>query len=226
MATDFTYLTDIPVFHSLTEKETKDLLSHAARQTFPAGYMLQFEGQPSRVFAVMTHGMAKAVLLREDGREIMLHYYRSGDFFGESDLTQGELCSHSILTVQESGFVLVSLDAIKNLVKSNGAFAYDLLSFVNERLQRTQHRLRDFVYLRGEGKILKYFQDLADQVGTEAPDGRLIPERLSHQVIGDTCGFARETVTRLLRQLQQERVLWQTPDGWMIATPHSTDEVS
>lgn len=220
----FIYLTDIPIFSSLTEAETKLLAASACRKIFPPNCIIQLEGEPASIFAVMTRGLAKAVLFREDGREILLHFYKPGDFFGEMNLSEITECPYSIMSVKESQFVFVSRKTMVDLVKRNGDFAFQFLSFVNHRLNCTQNKLRDLIYERGEGKILKYFQSLASQIGIATNSGILIPEKLSHQVVADSCGYARETVTRLLRQLQKDGVLRPTKDGWLLThSPLTTD---
>lgn len=213
----YTYLTDIPIFNSLTEKETELIYRSACRKTFHANCMIMMEGQPISIFAVLTRGRAKAVLLREDGGEILLHFYKPGDFFGEMNVSEITDCPYSIFSVKKSEFIFISIETMIRLIKQNGDFAFALFSFVSNRLYSTQNRLRDYIYERGEGKILKYFHNIASQIGVKKDGGIRIPEKLSHQVIANTCGLTRETVTRLLRQLQKKSLLSQTKEGWFIA---------
>ncbi len=213
----FVYLTDIPLFSVLSAEEIRLLQTSAARKSFPAQCIIQLEGEPAHAFVVLTQGQAKAVLFREDGREILLHFYGPGDFFGEMNLS--ELLNHpyTIISLERAECIVVPRTTMIVLLKNNGEFAFRLLSFVCQRLHRIQNKLRDHIYQRGEGRVLKYFVDIAEQIGMTQDDGTWIPVKLSHQLIADTCGLTRETVTRLVRQLHKDGMLRQNADGWWLA---------
>ncbi|MCA9048387.1 MAG: Crp/Fnr family transcriptional regulator, partial [Planctomycetaceae bacterium] len=97
-----------------------------------------------------------------------------------------------------------------------GRFATELFTRQSRQLGILQQRLRDVVYERGDARILRYFEALALQIGVESPEGVFIDSRVTHQTIADTCGLARETVSRLLTNLKQRGQLFRTADGWVL----------
>lgn len=216
MVKNFIYLTDIPIFSTLNEKETELVLKNSIRKKIPENCVINLEGQPATVFALLTHGRAKAVLFCDDGRQILLHFYKPGDFFGEMNFGEINEWTYSIQTVTPAEFVFISLDTITQLIKQNGEFALSFITFLSKSLNRTQNRLRDTIYERGENKIMKYFSYIATDIGVKEDDGTLIPEKLSHQIIGDTCGLTRETVSRHLRQMQSQGLISKRKDGWFL----------
>ena len=148
MHNSFTFMIDIPVFRSLLPAEMELLKKNGTIKKYPPRSIIQTEGQSATFFAVMTKGLAKAVLFCEDGREILLHFYKPGDFFGEMNLSDIRECPFSIISAKPCEFLLMDIDVMVQLIRKNGNFAYSLFSFVSKRLNRTQKRLRDTIYER------------------------------------------------------------------------------
>ena len=215
MASRFTYISDLPIFAPLSDAEATELLKNAVRKRVQARAIILMEGQPVMFFAIVVDGKAKSVLYRDDGREILLDFFTPGQFFGELNLSEDSVSPVTVRAVEECELVLVSRKLMISLIQRNGAFAFKFISLMSQNVNRVQNRLRDLVYLRGEERILKYIRDIGEQVGEPAPGGgRLIRETMSHQTIADSCGFSRETVSRLLSRLSKEKVLVKTRDGW------------
>ncbi len=203
------------MFRSLEPREVERALSASFRQDFPAGAIVQLEGQPSRAYVILVSGRADAVLTQEDGREILLRILRPGDSFGATALSDALASPWTIRTAEVSEFVFIPRDRIVALMRENVAFAMDLLSLVARSLLDVQTRLRSLLASGGSEKILCYLRELAE-IGDPATGGRHLGEKIGHQVIADACGLSRETVTRLVGRLCRQGRLERTTAGWWI----------
>jgi CRP-like cAMP-binding protein len=217
MAANFTYITDLPIFSPLSDAEETELMRNAVRKRVAPRTVILMEGQPVVFFAILTSGKAKSVLFRDDGREILLDFFVPGQFFGELNLSEDSNSPVTVIAVEECHLMLVSRKLMLNLIQRNGAFAFRFVGLMSQNVNRVQNRLRDLVYLRGEERVLKYVRDLGTQVGEPSPQGgTLIRETMSHQTIADSCGFSRETVSRMLSRLSKDKVLIRTSEGWWL----------
>jgi CRP/FNR family transcriptional regulator len=203
----------------LSPEESSSLGENAIRKRFRRGSILQIEGQPANFFAVLVRGSAKAVLFRPDGGEIILRFFAPGDFFGEANIIEGTTSPHSIIVIEDAELIFFEASLVADLMRSNGRFALDMYAHQGTLLHSVQKRLRDVLYERGDGRILRYFQEMASQIGVPFEGGILIDHLVSHQVIADTCGLARETVTRLLSQLEKRGRLQRAKEGWILSEP-------
>jgi hypothetical protein len=66
-------------------------------------------------------------------------------------------------------------------------------------------------------RIVALLWHLADRWGRVAPDGILIPLRLTHEAIGHLVGAQRPTVTLALRDLRQAGLLERHGHGWRLS---------
>jgi CRP/FNR family transcriptional regulator, cyclic AMP receptor protein len=67
-----------------------------------------------------------------------------------------------------------------------------------------------------EARLLALFCQLADRWGVMRRDGRLIPIRLTHQMLGLLIGAQRPSVTSALSKLARDGVLVRSQDGWLV----------
>jgi CRP-like cAMP-binding protein len=211
----FTYLTDLPLFDCLADDEAALLARGAYRRVVPPGGAVRLEGQPATALGAVASGLVKAVLLRPDGREIFLALYRPGDCFGAEDLAGVPEHACSVAAVSRSELLFFPLETVRTLLGRNPELALRVLELVSRNLRRVQDRLRDVLSERGDGRVLKYLEQLAEPAGA-AGAGLLVREPPSHQVIADACGLARESVTRLLRRLERAGRLVRTARGWLL----------
>jgi CRP-like cAMP-binding protein len=129
----------------------------------------------------------------DDGTVVNLGYWGAGDVIGESfSLTKP--CHIKCLTDVKAFFVpLDDCEPLINAIFNHIRQAEELLCIMHngDRLQR----LWD---------ILKW---LGDKFGTDVELGRLINLRLTHQELADTVGITRVTVTKLLKQLENQEMI-------------------
>ncbi len=212
----YVYLNEIPIFEPLSEDDTRLLSKRSVRRQFDRGAMIALESQPAEAFAVVYSGLAKAVLIREDGGEVLLHYYPPGSFFGELNIGGLPEIPHSVVAAQKCQLLVMPLSVIQPLVQKNADFAMTLLSHVCGRLAETQLRVRSLLSPSAEQRVLGYFAHLAAEIGEPTVDGQRIAPAMSHQMIADACGLARETVTRTIAKLRKSGELTKDEDGWIL----------
>ena len=74
------------------------------------------------------------------------------------------------------------------------------------------HQMQELLRVRHgqiQQRLLQFLDWLANKFGFRTEQGLLIPLRLTHQDLADVLGTTRVTVTRILQQLQQQRIISQ-----------------
>jgi CRP/FNR family transcriptional regulator len=164
----------------------------------------------------MTEGLAEGVVAGKDGRQILLRFFGPGDFIGASGLAPRPKATWSIVCVQPSSVMFFSREILLELMRREGTFAEGLLEMMWSELVTARQHLRDVISEGAPGRIRRYFERMAEAVGTPHADGVLIPGDISHRMVADSCGISRETVTRLLRGLRADGCVRQEAAGWIV----------
>ncbi len=211
-----TFLTDIPLFRGLSDEEAAQIAGAACRKVLPTNHVLYVEGLEASIFAILVRGKAKAVLTGSGGGEVLLDYYLPGDTIGEMNVSDLAYYPFDLVTLEPSEFVLISRQAMIDLMKTNGEVAYLLAGSTVRRLLLLHRRVRSLALDRGQKRILSFFAEFGRRLGRETDEGLLIDTALSHQAIADACGFSRETITRLLGELSSNGELVRNDEGWLL----------
>jgi CRP-like cAMP-binding protein len=82
-----------------------------------------------------------------------------------------------------------------------------ILTTLSARLRRANDMIESLVLLDVGGRLAGYLLRLARESGTPQEEGWYSVSRPTHQVIANTIGASRETVTRLLRQFSDRGLI-------------------
>ncbi|HEY9862415.1 MAG TPA: helix-turn-helix domain-containing protein [Candidatus Obscuribacterales bacterium] len=82
-----------------------------------------------------------------------------------------------------------------------------LLPQISQRLKQTELLLTVYGQLRVSDRLYSLLQLLKQEVGQPVAGGTRLSVRLTHEDLATACGTTRVTITRLLRQFQQQQKL-------------------
>lgn len=190
-------LENIPVFSCLSEKEIKDLETEAVKKSFPRNTVLFSEGDETDSLYVITEGKVKAVITDENGREIVLSIFGSGEYFGEMAFIDEEQRSATIVTREPVQALIISRDVIKRVLVTNPDFAFNLLKGTVARLRQANRQIEGLALKDVYGRIARLFA----QYATTEEGETVLAERFTHQEIANMIGSSREMVSRILKEL-------------------------
>jgi len=72
------------------------------------------------------------------------------------------------------------------------------------RLRKADHQTANLALLGIADRICHVLMEIAEEDGVETAEGIVIRKRPTHQMIASMSGTARETVTRVLKQLSKD----------------------
>lgn len=178
-----------------------DALSRAATvRPYAAGETILREDEPGDLFFVIVRGQVKVFVDSEHGREVVLTQLQAGDFFGEMALFSNENRSASVSALTASELVVMRRKDFLAVLETDFPITRRILATLCERLRRADEMIESLVLLDVGGRLAAYLLRLARESGTPQEGGWLAFTRPTHQVIANSIGASRETVTRLLRQ--------------------------
>lgn len=147
-------------------------------------------------------GVVRTVTCLEDGTAVTLGLWGSGDVVSRV-LSQAQPYQMECLTPVEA--TLLPLDRWHQ---------------VNEALIQHVRQLQLFLEMLHcrsvETSLLRLLTWLANKFGQEVEQGQLIDLRLTHQEIAEILGTTRVTVTRLLKEFEQQGIIQRLPRKFII----------
>lgn len=175
---------------------------------YPAGAILFSEGQPVRGVFMICHGSVKLSISSGEGKTLITRVAEAGEMLGLSSTVSGNPYKSSAETLEPSQI---------NFVRRE-----DFVRFLQRWPPGTAHALRQLTleceaendYIRALNLSQSAAEKLANLLlrwcnhhGTETEGGTRVQVLMTHDDISQVIGTSRETVTRLLKDFRDQKMI-------------------
>jgi CRP-like cAMP-binding protein len=196
------FLASVPMFSGLQRDELLKFAELTRERTYPKGSVILFQGDPGDSLYVLRQGRAKVVLIGEDGREVILGVLEPGAHFGELALIDDQPRSAHVIAMEDSQLLILRREDFRRRVEANPTVAWALLTELSRRLRRADQKIGGLVLLDVPGRISRLLLDLSAE-----SESATIEKPLTHQTIAQMIGASRETVSRAMKEFQEDGLI-------------------
>ena len=200
-----TQLKNVPLFNSLSDRQLSVLYETGIVKNFAKGSIVVCQNAPGDTFYTVVSGCVKVTLLHENGKEIVLSLLKEGDFFGELSLLDNEPRSASVITAEDSSLFLLTRNRFHLLITTHPDILRKVLKEVCNRLRKADEKIGSLAFLDVYGRTIRLLQQLAHDQGIKTRTTIDIIHAPTHQELSDMVGTSRETITRIIKVLKENR---------------------
>ena len=204
----------IPLFTHVKREDLVRIADLLIERRFPKHKTIVEEGLPGDYMYVLRKGRVQVSKLSDDGREKILQFLESGDFFGEMSLLDDAPRSASVRALTDTQVWALSRADFLALLRRTPDVAMSVVQELARRLRETGEHASSLSFQRVTQRTQGLLQRLAKD---DRGEGRRITPALTHQQIADMIGTSRETVTRALKTLKQSE--WLVQEGKRYIVP-------
>lgn len=169
---------------------------------------------------VVIAGRAHAIIYSVDGQAVLLHEYRSGDFFGATCSPRSATHEADVIVVEALSAFLLDGGVLAILAEQHGCIGLALLQLLVDRLQRTESRMYEHAALSAVGRVhaelLRQAQQSADLTIRPSPVVADLALRVS---------TTRETASRAVNALERRGIIRRDGDALTVVAPHRLEEL-
>ena len=188
------------LFADLDAPELASILASTVHREYRKGQFLFNEGEASRGFCVLVAGTVKIYRLGPEGRERIIHVVAAGDAFAEAAMfmpaypaTAEALSAATVLWIEKNGF--------KQLLARDAKLSFKIMGALVQRLTHLRNVLTDLTLKEVPARFASYVLSLP------VPGEQPIRINISKTTLAQMLGTTKETLSRLLARLSQQRVL-------------------
>lgn len=196
------FLRTVPLFAKLDDVEVQQFADLMRDRSYPKGSVIVFEDDPGDSLYIVRQGRVKVVLVGEDGREVILGVLGVGEHFGELSLIDEQPRSAHVIAMEDTSLLVLRSDDFRRRVEASPAVAWALLQELSRRLRRADTKIHGLALLDVPGRIAHLLLDFAQEGQADTID-----KPLTHQTIAHMIGASRETVSRTMKEFQD--------NGWI-----------
>lgn len=205
-ADDRELLRTVPIFAELQPGDIESLARLCTRRHSPKDTVVFFENEQGDSFFMILSGRVKVTILGDDGREVILTMLGPGDFFGEMSLLDNEPRSATAIAAEDTELLCLARSDFEKVATKRSITAA-LIKTLTARLRRANHQIQTLALLDVYGRVARVILDMAKEEGRRLKDGRIAFRRATHQEIANRIGTTRETVTRMLKDLERQGMI-------------------
>ena len=213
-------LKNVSLFAGLDAVEIQALAEVAMVRHVPSDAIILLAEEEGDTLFVIVNGRVKVTVMSEDGREVILSILKDGDIFGEMSLLDGKPRSASVISTAKTELILLRRPDFLSRLSRFPEMASKMLATLAERLRRTNRQVESLALLDVYGRIAGTLLQLADDQGENSDQGLTIAERPIHQDIANMAGTTRETVSRVLNDLERRGYLARDGRSIIIQDPN------
>jgi CRP/FNR family transcriptional regulator len=199
----------VPLFANLNEEEIKSVVSIIRRKQYKKGETIIFEGSQIPGLLIINQGKAKAYVLTEDGKEQIIYLFYEGDFFGEKGLIKKHASSFTVEALEDVHICMISHRDFTTLTNKHKDINHKIMISLIDKIDKLENMLSSIsnkgVEARLTSAILEFGQNYSNRHNQKMTDPFLLP--LSREGIANYIGVTRETVSRKLNALSNDKII-------------------
>lgn len=202
-----TFFKEGSLFSNLTEEELVQLAQIARERRFDRNQVIFYEGDLGGSLYIIAKGTVKIVMMADDGREHILGLLHAGDFFGEISLIDGQPRSATAIAQDKVSIVMVSRDDFVRLLRENPEMSLKIMVTLCERLRKTDKHVESLAFLSAPGRVAQVLLNWCERHADGSSTDIVIPHKMTRQEFASIAGTSRETLTRVLMDLQDDGLI-------------------
>ncbi|ABB56159.1 global nitrogen regulator NtcA [Synechococcus elongatus] len=178
-------------------------------EQFERGKTIFFPGDPAERVYLLVKGAVKLSRVYESGEEITVALLRENSVFGVLSLLTGQRSDRFYHAVAFTPVQLFSvpIEFMQKALIERPELANVMLQGLSSRILQTEMMIETLAHRDMGSRLVSFLLILCRDFGIPSPDGITIDLKLSHQAIAEAIGSTRVTVTRLLGDLRESKLI-------------------
>ncbi len=190
-------LGDIPLFSGLSDEDLRTIEHHAVLKSYRRNTVLIEKGDETTSLYVIVSGKVKVFVADDTGKEIVLNTQEEGEHFGELALLGDTRRTASVMTVDDSKFLVITKKAFLQCLSTHPNIALNLIRALVERVRALTDNVSNLALRDVYGRLTAALMENAKE-----EEGKLMTDRLTQQEIASLVGSSREMVSRIFKDLK------------------------
>jgi CRP/FNR family cyclic AMP-dependent transcriptional regulator len=201
-------LLKIEPFSILEAVDVRRLILSAKRiQIKKGGHVFEPGDLPSDVYFLL-EGAIKVSTPNYGYKEVIHELLNAPSIFGLSNCClNGSIRNNAISLSHHSTCFAIPFLVIRDLMKQNPEFNLKLFSLLSQRIKEKEQRVEQLMLSDARDRVMGFIRKYALENGIRIGYEILLKHNFTQQDIADFTGTSRQTVTNILKELKENRMI-------------------
>lgn len=215
----------IPLFAASTERTLTRLAQSASLVTFPRSAMLYEQGSPPTGLYIIKSGYVTLYRQSRKNSQI-LAVVRPPQCIGGESLPSQLPSPYTAKTISAVTAFYIPPAELYTLLNEYPDFLVAFLEIMTSRLRQLAKLVHDLAFRSVASRLAGVLLALAEADGNMTEAGWEVPHILSRKNLAEATGTAREVVHRTLKQFEEDGLIHQLRQAFIILDPDSLIEIA
>lgn len=178
------------------------LYRYGHQKSYEAGSLILNENAHIRSIPIVTKGVLKVIRTEEDGREILLYYIRAGESCIMSFLggLHNETSKVKAEVEEDAEILFLPVDKVSLFIKEYPEWLDYIFRLYHKRFEELLEIINAIAFKKVDERLLTLLKKKSELVGSATIS-------ITHEQLANELGTARVVVSRLLKQLEENKVV-------------------
>jgi len=184
------------LFQTLLKDEIK---AYGQLKKFPAGSVILQEDSYIKAIPLVLNGSLKVMRTDPDGHEILLYYITPGESCIMSFLggIHNETSKIKVVVEEDAEILFIPVDKASEWVKKFPEWSDFIFKLYHKRFEELLTAVNAIAFQKLDERLLQLLKQKSDLYQTREI-------KITHQQLADELGTAREAVSRVMKQMENE----------------------
>jgi CRP-like cAMP-binding protein len=193
-------------FERLSKTELQMINENRYEANFKPGEIIIKQGSPASNALFLASGMAKTFIEGIRGKNFLMSIVQPGRLIMGPGAYVNSRYTYSVAAITSVQACFIHFDIFRQLVKTNGEFAEALLEDISAKSLRSHTRMVNLAQKKMPGRLAEILLYFADEI-FHSDDYEMI---LSRQELGEMTNMAKESVVRILKEMEESGAINST----------------
>ena len=190
-------------FNNLTDDEINLICENRHMADFQPGEIIFKQGSPISSAVFLTKGMAKIYIEGFDNKRAMIGIAKQNRLIAGPGTFVDSRHHYTVAAITDVTACFINMDVLKKLIHSNSKFAEGWLKDISTKSLDIFYKFLSHTQKKMHGRLAETLLYLADEVH-ETDEFMMM---LSRQELGELSGMAKESVVRILKDFNDDKII-------------------
>ncbi len=196
-----------PNFKNLSEEELELVNKNRYEANFNPTEIIIKQGSPSSNAIFLLSGLSKVYMEGYSGRNLIITLAGQSTLLAGPGVHLNSRYSYSVAALTHVQACFISFDILHRVISLNPGFAHGFIEDLSEKAFLIHNKLLNLTQKKMHGRLAEALLYFADKV-FHAEEYEMI---LTRQELGEMANMAKESVVRILGELEDEMIIESSP---------------
>lgn len=194
-----------PIFKDLSQEDLNALNFDKGCSLYKRGNVIYHEGNRIKGYYCVNSGIVKMYKTGIDGKEQIIRFAKTGDIIGYRSVLSKELACTTAKVIEDAVLCFIPSDSLFEMVKSNSAFAMNLMQLTCKELGEANNYITDIAQKTVRERLAEVLLLLKDKFDLD--ENQVLRISLTREELANLVGTATESVIRLLSEFKADQMI-------------------